>query len=151
MPQSLAKVYLHTIFSTRDRFPFFASAEHQREVAAYLASVTANLDCPAIKIGGVADHVHLLTELQRTISIAEFVKETKRVSSLWLKDRGDEWSQFHWQSGYGVFSVSESNVPRVKQYVANQAEQHRNQSFQDEFRAFLEKHGVEYDERYVWD
>lgn len=151
MPQSLDKVYLHTIFSTKDRFPFFSTPDLQREIHAYLASVVAKLGCHAIKVGGVADHVHLLTEFGRTITIAEFVKETKRVSNLWLKERGPEWEKFHWQSGYGVFSVSQSNVPQVEQYIVGQADHHRTQTFQDEYRAFLEKHEIEYDERYVWD
>ena len=151
MPQSLDQVYIHTIFSTKDRYPFFQTPDLQRDLHAYMASVTGKLKCPAIQIGGVADHVHLLTRLPRTITIAEFVKETKRVSSLWLHERGDEWKAFHWQAGYGVFSVSASRVAIVQKYIAGQAEHHRKQTFQDEYREFLQKHGVEFDERYVWD
>ena len=151
MPQSLDQVYLHTIFSTKDRYPFFQTPEHQKELHAYLASVCKNLKCPAVRIGGVTDHVHLLTRLPRTVTIADFVKETKRVSSLWLHDRGKDWNKFHWQAGYGVFSVSASNVPQVENYITNQSEHHRRQTFQEEYREFLQRHQVEFDERYVWD
>ena len=96
MPQSLDQVYLHTIFSTKDRYPFFQAPELRQELHAYLASVSNSLKCPAIKIGGVADHVHLLTRLPRTVTIADFVKEAKRVSSQWLHERGNEWDKFHW-------------------------------------------------------
>ncbi|MDF1814572.1 MAG: IS200/IS605 family transposase [Verrucomicrobiales bacterium] len=151
MPQSLDQVYLHTIFSTKDRYPFFDTPELQRELHAYLAGVSNQLKCPAIKIGGVSDHVHLLTRLPRTITIADFVKETKRFSSLWLHERSREWSVFHWQAGYGVFSVSASNVEQVEKYISGQNEHHRTQSFQDEYREFLRRHEVDFDERYVWD
>lgn len=151
MPQSLDQVYLHTIFSTKDRYAFFQAPELQNQLHAHLASVSNNLNCHAIKIGGVADHVHLLTRLPRTVTIADFVKETKRVSSLWLRDRGSEWNMFHWQAGYGVFSVSASKVPQVEKYIADQPEHHRDQTFQEEYRGFLRRHQVEYDERYVWD
>ena len=96
MPQSLDQVYLHTIFSTKDRYPFFQAPELRQELHAYLASVSNSLKCPAIKIGGVADHVHLLTRLPRTVTIADFVKEAKRVSSQWLHERGNEWDKFSW-------------------------------------------------------
>jgi putative transposase len=151
MPQSLDQVYLHTIFSTKDRYPFFQTPEIQKELHAYLASVSNNLKCPAIKIGGVADHVHLLTRLPRTVTIADFVKEVKRVTSRWLHERGNEWDKFSWQVGYGVFSVSASKVPQVEKYIVNQAEHHRTQTFQEEYREFLQRHEVEFDEQYVWD
>ena len=151
MPQSLDQVYLHTIFSTKDRFAFFRDRDQQEEIHAYLASVTNKLDCKAIQIGGTADHVHLLTRLPRTVTIADFVKETKRVSSLWLRERDNEWSKFHWQAGYGVFSVSQSNVAQVVKYISHQPEHHRTQTFEDEYREFLDRHQIEYDERYVWD
>ncbi|MDF1816773.1 MAG: IS200/IS605 family transposase [Verrucomicrobiales bacterium] len=151
MPQSLDQVYLHTIFSTKDRYPFFQTPDLQRVLHAYLAGVCNELQCRAIKVGGVADHVHLLTRLPRTITIAEFVKETKRVSSLWLRERDDVWNAFHWQAGYGVFSVSASNVSQVEKYIARQTEHHRTVTFQEEYRDFLNHHGVGFDERYVWD
>lgn len=99
----------------------------------------------------MSDHVHLLTTLARTLSVAEFVKETKRVSTNWIQERNGMWSQFHWQAGYASFSVSESDVGTVEQYILGQERHHRTQSFQDEYREFLRKHGETWDERYVWD
>lgn len=151
IPQSLDQVYLHTIFSTKDRYPFFQTFELQHDLHAYIAKTANNLKCRAIKIGGVSDHVHLLTKLPRTVTIAEIVKETKRVSSLLLHGRSDEWKQFHWQSGYRVFSVSASNVEQVKKYISNQEEHHKEVTFKEEYRDFLNRHNVEYDEKYVWD
>ena len=151
MPQSLDQVYLHTVFSTKDRFAFFRTPQLQRELHAHLATVAGKLNCTALKVGGVADHVHLLTRLPRTLAIAEFVKETKRVSCIRLQERGDEWTRFRWQVGYGVFSVSHSQVEKVTQYIAEQPEHHRNQTFEDEYRGLLKRHQVDYDERYVWD
>jgi REP element-mobilizing transposase RayT len=151
MPQSLAQVYLHTIFSTKDRFGFLEDLQIRTDTHSYLAGCAKALGCLPVRIGGVADHVHLLTSLSRTMSIADFVKETKRSSSNWLHERGGAWEKFHWQSGYGVFSVSQSNVEAVANYIDRQEEHHRKESFQDEFRRFLEKHGLSGDERYLWD
>ena len=97
------------------------------------------------------DHVHLLARFGRTITQAEWVKELKRVSNLWLKEQGRMYADFRWQGGYADFSVSQSNLERVKRYTGNQEEHHRKLNFQDELRALLRKHNVEWDERYVWD
>jgi REP element-mobilizing transposase RayT len=110
-----------------------------------------NLDCPLLIIGCVADHVHVLCNLSRTLSIADLVKEVKSSSSAWIKSEDSRLGDFFWQSGYGAFSVSQSQVEQVKAYIANQEEHHRRMSFQDEFRAFLRRHAVPFDERYVWD
>lgn len=104
-----------------------------------------------MEIGGVEDHIHILCLFPRTQSVADMVKETKRVSTNWLQEHTMELRDFHWQSGYGVFSVSQSNVAGVADYICNQEEHHRQLTFQDEYRAFLRKHAVEFDERYVWD
>jgi len=151
MPQSLAQVYLHTIFSTKDRFGFLEDPQIRVDTHSYLAGCAKALGCLPVRIGGVADHVHLLTSLSRTISIADFVKENEtRVDELAARTwRGLE--KFHWQAGYGVFSVSQSNVEAVANYIDRQDEHHRKESFQDEFRRFLEKHGLSGDERYLWD
>ena len=118
---------------------------------AYLGSVSKNLDCPPILVGGVEDHVHLLCRFGRTIAQAEWVKELKRVSNLWLQEQGPDYADFQWQGGYADFSVSQSNLEEVKQYIAGQEEHHRKLSFQDELRALLRRHEIEWDERYVWD
>ena len=107
--------------------------------------------CPSLLVGGVEDHVHLLARFGRTITQAEWVKELKRVSNLWLKERGRDYADFEWQGGYADFSVSQSNLEQVKQYIAGQEEHHRKIGFQDELRALLRKHEIEWDEKYVWD
>lgn len=151
MPQSLSAVFVHVVFSTKDRQPFLRSPVIRAEMHAYLGGVSAKLDCPPLLVGGTEDHVHALCRLGRTITQADYVKELKRVSSVWVKEREGTSSGFAWQAGYGVFSVSASNVEAVRTYIAGQEEHHRKRSFQEEFRVFLQKHGLEWDERYVWD
>ena len=151
MPQSLSSVHLHLIFSTKDRQPFFRDPNLRSEIHAYLGSVSKQLDCTPILVGGVEDHVHILARHARTISQSEWVKELKRVSSIWMKERDVPIHNFAWQSGYGVFSVSSSNLAAVQKYIAEQEEHHRKTTFQDEYRAFLKRHGVSWDEQYVWD
>jgi REP element-mobilizing transposase RayT len=99
----------------------------------------------------VEDHAHLLFDLARTVSISQVVEDVKKSSSKWIKTQGAEFAAFAWQSGYGAFAVSESNVESVRQYIANQREHHQKKTFQDEYRAFLKRHNVAFDERYVWD
>ena len=151
MPQSLSVVHIHLVFSTKNRVPFLRDAVLLSEMQAYLGGVSAKLDCPPTLVGGTEDHVHLLCRLGRTVSQADWVKEIKRVSSTWIKEREAQMADFAWQAGYGAFSVSASNMGRVRAYIAGQEEHHRKVSFQDEYRAFLRKHGIEWDERYVWD
>ncbi len=151
MPQSLSCVRIHLVFSTKNRHPFLRDAALRTEMHAYLGGVSGQLDCPPIIVGGPDDHVHLLCRLSRTISQADWVKELKRVSSVWVKQRAPALVEFAWQGGYGAFSVSASATDRTRDYIARQAEHHKQQTFQDEYRAFLTKHGLEWDERYVWD
>jgi putative transposase len=117
----------------------------------YLIGILENLKCPSLQVGVVEDHVHILCQLHRTMSVAKLVEELKTSSSVRIKEEGAELRDSHWQNGYGVFSVSQSSAPQVKNYVANQEENHRRMTFQDEYRAMLERHGIEFDERYVWD
>ena len=151
MSQSLSAVYIHLIFSTKNRRPLLHDATFRASVHAYLGAVSRELDCPALLVGGVEDHVHILGRLGRTISQSEWVKELKRVSNAWIKSQSADMQDFQWQAGYGDFSVSHSNIESVERYIAGQEEHHRRQTFQDEYRAFLKRHAVEYDERYVWD
>jgi REP element-mobilizing transposase RayT len=151
MPQSFARIVIHTVFSTKQRVSCFQDRAFREEAHAFVGGCAKALGCLPIEIGGVSDHVHLLTTLARTTSVAEFVKETKRVSSNWIQQRGGMWSKFHWQAGYASFSVSESNIGPVRQYIVDQERHHRNRSFQDEFREFLREHEETWDERYVWD
>ena len=151
MPQSLARVVLHVVFSTKKREPFLKDDDVRNRLHAYMAGVLQRIGCEPILVGGVEDHVHLLGNLSRTVTIAELVEEAKKSPSKWVKDQGPQYREFFWQSGYGAFSVSESNVEKVRAYIATQEEHHRKVSFQDEFRALCRKHGVEIDERYAWD
>jgi len=151
MSQSLANILVHIVFSTKERRPFFQDVALRDEMHRYLAGVSKSIDCPTIRVGGVADHVHLLARQVRTVSLAEWVKELKRVSSIWIKSRDPALQTFQWQTGYGAFSVSQSQSPLVDRYIAHQEEHHKTMTFQDEYRALLTKHNVEFDERYVWD
>jgi putative transposase len=151
MPQSLSAVYIHVVFSTKERRPFLRDLDKREALHAYLGGISKTLECPPIIVGGIEDHVHLLARFARTITQAEWVKELKRVSNLWLKEQGRTYTEFQWQGGYADFSVSQSNLDRVKKYIANQEEHHRKLSFQDELRGLLRKHNVDWDERYVWD
>lgn len=151
MPQSLAQIYLHIVFSTKNRHPFLVDAAIRDEMHKYLGGISNGLDCPVLRVGGVADHVHILCRFGRTLSIADFIKEMKRESSIWVKTKGAAYEDFHWQGGYGVFSISPMHVEPVRIYITNREEHHRTVTFQDEFRRLLAKYGVEHDERYVWD
>jgi putative transposase len=151
MPQSLSAVYIHLVFSTKARRAYLRDKETRETLHRYLGGVSKELECPPLRVGGVEDHVHLVSRFGRTITQGEWVKELKRVSNLWLKSRNDDYDTFEWQRGYGAFSVSKSDLDRVIAYIANQEEHHRHVTFQDEFRALLREHGVEWDERYVWD
>ncbi len=118
------------------------------EVHAYIGGVTKRLDCQPIVVGGVADHVHCLVRLSRTITIAEWVKEIKRVSSSFAKER---YPNFAWQGGYGAFSVDPLSLDRIAAYIQGQEQHHRELSFEDEFRQLMTEHSIQWDERYVWD
>ena len=150
MPQSLSAVYIHLVFSTKDRRPFLRDQNLRSEMHSQLGSISKELGCAPIITGGVEDHVHQLVRFGRTITQAEWVKELKRVSNLWLK-RAHWIRDFEWQGGYADFSVSQSNLEQVKKYIASQEQHHRKINFQDEMRALLSEHHVEWDERYVWD
>ncbi len=151
MPQSLSAVYIHLTFSTKNRRPFLRDKPTRDSLHAYLGGISKQLDCPPILIGGVEDHVHLLCRFGRTITQAKWVKELKRISNGWLKEQGRGYGDFEWQGGYADFSVSQSNLDNVKAYIAAQEEHHRQVSFQDELRALLRRHEIEWDERHVWD
>jgi REP-associated tyrosine transposase len=151
MPQSISAVYIHLVFSTKERRPFLRNTDTRAALHAHLGGISKTMECPPILVGGVEDHVHILARFGRTLTQAEWVKELKRVSNLWLKEKNAGYEDFSWQGGYACFSVSESNLERVKKYIANQEEHHRKMSFQDELRTLFQKHALEWDERYVWD
>ncbi len=150
MPQSLSQLYVHLVFTTKQREPLLP-APLRAQMHAYLATVLTNSNSPAIKVGGTSDHVHALFRLSKNSCLAEIVEEIKTSSSKWAKTQGRALANFHWQSGYAGFSVSPADVEEVAEYIAQQETHHRIVSFQEEYRKLLESHGIEYDERYVWD
>jgi len=149
MPQSLSKVLVHLIFSTKNREPLIAP-EIRPRLHAYLVGILDNLKSPSLRTGGVADHVHILFALGRTISQADLIEEVKKSSSKWMKAEGGV-PEFTWQAGYGAFSIGESQADTAIRYIQSQEEHHRKVTFQEEFRKFLDRYIVAYDERYVWD
>ncbi len=150
MPQSLSSILIHLIFSTKNREPFITPAV-ETELHPYMAKIFRELKSPSIAIDGTADHIHILFSLGRVIAVADLVEEVKTGTSKWIKTKGHEFKNFHWQKGYGAFSIEPSNVAAVKNYIRGQKQHHRRVTFQDEYRDFLKTYGIEYDERYVWD
>ncbi len=151
MPQSLVQIYLHIVFSTKQRHPYLADAGLRKRLYSYMSGICKHHDCVALTIGGTENHVHLLTRHAKTMTISDFMRELKRSSSSWLKAQDFDLAHFHWQDGYGAFSLSPSHVETVKAYIANQEEHHKEVSFEDELRRLCRKYHIEIDERYVWD
>ena len=150
MPQSLSKVYTHITFSTKSRLSLITPDVRAR-LWEYLGGICKSLECNPIRVGGYFDHVHIFCLLSRKVTQSTLVEELKKSSSRWMKLQGSQFSKFYWQEGYGIFSVNPTEVPVVVEYIKNQEKHHETRSFQDEFRLFLKKYGVEYDEKYVWD
>ena len=150
MPQSLSYLLVHIVFSTKDRASLL-TPEIRPDLYAYLSTVARNVGCECYRVGGVTDHVHLAIRLSRTITIAHLVEELKTSSSKWLKTQLPALAQFAWQNGYGAFSVGPSDLEALRKYIDTQEEHHRTHTFQEEYRAFLKRYGVEFDERYIWD
>jgi REP element-mobilizing transposase RayT len=150
MPQSLAKVYLHVVFSTKNRAPLLAD-QWRDELFRVLGGAANSLGCQSLIVGGVADHIHILFQLGRTIAIADAVGKIKSTSSSWINQTRGLSVEFHWQAGYAAFSVSQSNIEAVREYIRTQAKHHAKQSFQDELREWLRRYEIAWDERYVWD
>ncbi len=151
MPQSLAQIYLHLVFSTKDRKPFLHDKTVREELHKYLAGTCNNLNCPTLQIGEVADHVHILCRFGRSISLRDLLRGLKIESSKWTKTKGDVLADFYWQNGYGAFSISPSHVEGLIEYIRGQEKHHQTETFQEEFRRLLTIYGMECDERYVWD
>lgn len=151
MPQSLAQIYLHIVFSTKHRKSFLQDREFRDRTHRYLAGICNGLKCPAIKVGGVEDNVHILCRLGKVASPADLIRDLKRDSSKWVKVEAPKLAAFHWQLGYGAFSISPAHVDPLIQYISNQEEHHKKETFQEEFRRLCAKYGIAIDERYVWD
>ncbi len=150
MPQSLCKVILHIIFSTKNREPWLDSDVRPR-MHAYVATICRDLAAEFVHVGGMADHVHVVITLPRTLSQAELIEQIKKTSSKWIKALDARYRGFSWQRGYSAFSVSPSQLEAVLEYVDTQQEHHRTRTFRAEYRELLRRHGVGCDERYVWD
>ena len=149
MPQSFISLPVHMVFSTKNRQPLI-SDELRTRLVEYMGGTFRAHDCALLAAGGMPDHVHLLVSLSKQTAVSDILREVKASSSKWMHDTFPEQAGFAWQSGYGAFGVSHSNLPAVKRYIAHQAEHHRRQSFQEEFIAFLKRHEIPYDERYLW-
>ncbi len=150
MPQSLAKIFIHLTFSTKQRKPLIRP-EIEKELFPYIATIFRECDSPSIVINGVSDHIHVLFLLSKKIPLCDVIEAVKKNSSKWIKTKSIEYKNFYWQNGYGAFSVSQSNVETVKKYIARQKIHHKNKEFKEEYLQLLKKYEVEYDERYVWD
>jgi putative transposase len=151
MPQSLAQVWVHIIFSTKDRRPFLNDPAFREEMFRMLSHHVKESKCVSASVGGHIDHIHLLVGLSRTITIAKLVENVKIETSKWAKKTTGGNPKFTWQSGYGAFSVSHSLRIAVDKYIRDQAEHHSNMSFKEEYRQLCERHEIEIDERFVWD
>jgi putative transposase len=151
MSQTLSNVLIHFVYSTKNRGVWLKDADHRKEMYKVKGKILQDFDCHPILINGVEDHVHIFCDFTRNYTIKKVIGEIKTGTSKWIKTMGSQYSDFHWQSGYGAFSVSQSKRPALFRYIQNQEEHHRVVSYQDEFRRLCELHGVAIDERYVWD
>jgi len=150
MPQSLSKVYAHIIFSTKNRQNLI-DRNIEESLYEYLGGICKGLECNPVKIGGYKNHVHILCLLSRKVSQMKLLEELKKQSSKWIKTKSNLYSDFYWQDGYGIFSINPTEVNKVIDYIQSQHIHHKKKSFQDEYRAFLKKYKIEYNEKYVWD
>jgi REP element-mobilizing transposase RayT len=151
MSQSLTQLYLHIVYSTKGRATFLQDKLFRDRLHGYMVGICRNMECPSIAIGGVADHIHILCRFSKNLTVAAFLRDSKKDSSAWVKSERPDLADFYWQGGYGAFSISPSHVDALRDYICNQEEHHRKVTFQDEFRQLCRKYGIENDERYVWD
>ena len=149
LPQSLSNLLTHLIFSTKNRERFLLDKDFRRSSHAYVATVLKESGSPALIVGGVEDHLHILCQLGRTSALSDLIEALKVSSSKWLKTQGI--AGFSWQRGYGAFSVSQSHVTSVIAYIETQEQHHQRMTFQEEYRLFLERYRIAFDERYLWD
>ena len=150
MAQSLTEIYLHFIFSTKERLPFIDS-KIEEELHQYICGVCRNLASPVIKINGIQDHIHLLVRFEKMQSVSTFISEVKSSSSRWIKAKGPQYQEFSWQKGYGCFSISSTNIGGVKKYIENQKTHHQNISFKEELLWILKRSQINYNEKYLFD
>ncbi len=149
MAQTLVSLMAHVIFSTKNREPFI-TPDIEPELFAYLGGILKNHGSRLLDAGGTADHVHLLISQSKNVSLSSLMKDVKKDSSSWIKTKGRQFRNFHWQDGYGAFSIGRSEIPALKKYISGQKEHHRKRTFQEELIAFFDEYGIAYDERYLW-
>jgi REP element-mobilizing transposase RayT len=150
MPQSFCSALFHCVFSTKERRQLI-TPKLQESLWPYLGGIARENRMTALAIGGVEDHLHILLSLPSTLDVAKSMQLIKGGSSKWIHDTFPEHRSFAWQSGYGAFSIGVSQVDDTIAYISSQKKHHRRRTFQDEFLAFLNKHRIEYDPRYIWD
>jgi putative transposase len=150
MSQSLSKLFVHIVFSTKDRQPLI-QPDVMSDLYSYISGIVIGQNAHIHEIDGVEDHVHLLVTLPRTLALCDLLEETKKCSSKWIKTKGEAYKGFSWQKGYGAFSCDPSNCKSLRSYIRNQKEGHKKMTYQDEMRFLLKKYEIEYDERYVWE
>lgn len=151
MPQSISKIWVHLVFSTKEQLKFLVNSDIRREAHACLSTILCSYDCPTLAVGGAEDHVHALLALSENYPLESIVEHLKQNSARWIKSYGPAFSNFDWQEGYGVFSVGPLQLDEVRDHILAQEEHHRNVSFEDEYRRLLNKHHLQFDEREVWD
>ena len=149
MAQPLVNLLVHVIFSTKDRQALI-TPEIEPELFAYFGGILKNNESRLIDTGGTTDHVHLLISQSKNIALSTIMKYLKKDSSIWIKSKGTGFRNFHWQGGYGAFSINKADQAGLKTYLVNQKEHHRKKSFKEELIQFLDEYGIEYDERYLW-
>jgi putative transposase len=150
MAQSLSDILVHIVFSTKNRYPWIHS-QVEPALQSYICGISRNLDSPVIKINGTEDHIHILASLGKTISYSKLISEIKSNSSRWIKRKGDHCTDFSWQNGYGIFSVSRPKINGVIKYIDNQKHHHKKATFKEEFISMLKASKIEYNEQYLWD
>ena len=150
MPQSLVRILIHVVFSTKYRVDSIVP-EIENDLFGYVHGIVENNKSRLIAANGTANHVHLLISLGKTVDISQLIGDIKRDSSKWIKTKDAQFADFYWQEGYGAFSVGQTEDETVVKYIQNQKEHHKNKDYKTEFRGFLKKYNVEFDERYVWD
>ena len=149
MEHSLAKLYVHIIFHVKDEQNFIRQ-EDEKELYAYIGGIIKLTSSDPIKINGTENHIHALANMSKNISFSKFLEEIKKNSSRWLKTKNIHYKDFAWQSGYSGYSVSQSKVEIVKNYIERQKEHHKKISFREEYLKFLSEHGIKFDENYLW-
>ncbi len=147
MPQSLSQLYIHLVFATKNRENTIPKSTFN-DLYSYIGGIMKGMECVPLRIGGTEDHVHILFILNKNISLVDCVKTIKANTSRWIKMKSEN-DNFSWQDGYGAFSVSQSQIEKVTNYIENQEEHHRKKTWKEELEAFFKAYNVKYDERYL--